>query len=111
MRPALDVMVAVQKVIDELRCPASTIAVLAGVGPATLSRCLNRAENPGAQNEINLREAVASLRKLVTYLGPVPLDFRRVERIRECIEMMENNRLQIVIFSSPDIPEEIVQQK
>jgi hypothetical protein len=98
MPAALDIISVANQTLEELRCPASTLAGLAGITGAKLSQYLNGVVRIGAQDELKLRNTIASLRKLVEYASPLPLDYRRVGEIRRLLDTMEAGILQVVVF-------------
>jgi hypothetical protein len=98
MPAALDIVTVANQTLEELRCPASTLAGLAGISGAKLSQFLNGVVRIGAQDEVKLRNTIAALRKLVEYASPLPIDYRRVGEIRRLLDTMESGILQIVVF-------------
>jgi len=95
---ALDIINVANQTLEELRCPASTLAGLAGITGAKLSQYLNGVVRIGAQDELKLRNTITALRKLVEYASPLPLDYRRVGEIRRLLDTMADGVLEIVVF-------------
>jgi hypothetical protein len=80
--------------------PASTIAFLAGISSGTLSKYLNRSVSVPVEHELRLRKTLSALKRLIERARPLPLDFRKVEAIRESLEMVETGRLAIVVYET-----------
>jgi transcriptional regulator with XRE-family HTH domain len=91
--------------------PASTIAFLAGISSGALSKYLNGSVNVPAEHELRLRNALSALKRLIERARPLPLDYRKVEAIRESLEMVEAGTLAIVIFETELTGSEVQQQK
>ena len=79
-------------------CPMSTVASLAGVSSGKISAYMNEVQRVPHNHEIALRKSWSDLKRLIEYSYPLPLDFRKVDKLRECIEMMQEQTLQIVVF-------------
>jgi DNA-binding transcriptional regulator YdaS (Cro superfamily) len=105
MPAAFDIITVANETLEELRCPASTLAGLSGISGAKLSQYLNGVVRIGAQDELKLRKTIAALRKLVEYASPLPLDYRRVGEIRRLLDTMEAGILQVVVFEQDREPE------
>ena len=95
-----------KQMLAELNCPASTLASLANISGARLSQYLKEVLPCGGGDELKLRNSIASLRKLVEYSRPLPLNLSEVGDIRRCIELLESNRLSIVIFENEPVGEQ-----
>ena len=81
--------------------PASSIAALADITSSRLSKYLLGSERCPLAHEESLYAAWSRLRQLIEFASPLPLNFSKVNELRRCIEMMESNELQIIIFQ-PD---------
>jgi hypothetical protein len=99
MDAKFSIKVVTATLIHDLRCPAALVCSLAGINSGKLSRILKGHELPGAVDELALRKAVASLRKLSEFSKPFPLDWRECEQIRTCVEMMEAGELKIILIA------------
>jgi predicted transcriptional regulator len=100
MPAAFDIVTVTNKMIAELKCPANTVASLAGITGAKLSQYLNGVLRIGAQDEIKLRNTVSQLKKLVEYSRPLPLNYKLAGVLRECIQMIEDGELQIIVYEN-----------
>lgn len=97
---SLDIINVLKRELLALKIPASTICALADVKPNRLSVYLNGHVNCPADDNLKLRKAWSQLMKLISDAGMLPLDYRKVDRLRESITAMENGSLQIVVFSN-----------
>jgi hypothetical protein len=79
-------------------CPVSTVASLARVSSGKISAYMNEVQRVPHNHEIALRKSWSDLKRLIEFSDPLPLDFRKVDKLRECIAMMEDQTLQIVVF-------------
>jgi hypothetical protein len=89
--------------IQDLKCPAATVSSLAGLNSGKLSRILRGHEQVGGADELALRKAVNSLRRLSEFSKPFPLDWREFDQIRTCIDLMERGQLKIILMATPEL--------
>jgi hypothetical protein len=93
-----DIVSILRRELAQSGCPASTVGALAQISSGKISAYLNGAVPCPAQHDLRLRKTWASLKKLVDYAQPLPIDFRKVTQLRTAINMVESGELQIVIF-------------
>jgi transcriptional regulator with XRE-family HTH domain len=96
--------------LPQLGVPASTVAFLAGISSGTLSKYLNGSANAPVEHELRLRNALSALKRLIERARPLPLDYRKVEAIRESLEMVETGRLAIIVYETDSATETPQQQ-
>jgi hypothetical protein len=89
-------------------CPMSTVAALAGVSSGKMSAYMNASVRVPHEHDIKLRRTWTSLKKLLEYAYPVPVDLRKIDRLRRSIDAMEDGSLQIVVLQTKPEPESIV---
>src|SRR5260370_11768983 len=81
-------------------CPMSTVAALAGVSSGKISAYMNEVQRVPHNHEIALRKSWNDLKKLIEYSYPLPLDFRKIDRLRQCIDLREKGALTIIGFEA-----------
>jgi hypothetical protein len=84
-------------------CPMSTVAALAGVSSGKMSAYMNASVRVPHEHDIRLRKTWESLKKLLEYAYPVPVDLRKIDRLRQSLEEMESGSLQIVVFKTEPV--------
>jgi len=102
MAGSLDIVTILKRELPALNLPASTVASLAGISPSKLTSYLNGVGRCGHDHDIKLRAAWSGLKKFLEYAGPIPVDFRRVDKLRESIQAMAEGRLKIVVIHEPE---------
>jgi hypothetical protein len=85
------------KELVALNCPASVIAGLTGISNGTLSNYRNGVTRLTGTDDFKIRNAVATLKKLVEAAHPIPVDFRRVAELRPLVDALETGRLVIIV--------------
>jgi hypothetical protein len=81
-------------------CPMSTVAALAGVSSGKMSAYMNASVRVPHEHDIELRKTWESLKKLLEYAYPVPVDLRKIDRLRQSLEEMESGSLQVVVLQA-----------
>jgi hypothetical protein len=100
MAGSLDIITVLQNELPQYGIPASTVSALAGISSGKLSSYLSGLNRCPAQHTIKLTTAWTSLKKLIGYAAPIPVDFRKVAKLRESLDAMENGTLQIVVIKT-----------
>jgi|HubBroStandDraft_3_1064219.scaffolds.fasta_scaffold423923_1 hypothetical protein len=77
--------------------PVGCVAALASVPSGRISRYLNGSERCGAEHDQRLRAAWTSLKKLITLVAPVPINYARVAELRQSIDRLEQGTWFVVV--------------
>jgi hypothetical protein len=80
--------------------PLATVGSLAGVSSGMLSSYVNGVRRVPNDHEIRLHDAWTKLKKLIAFAKPLPLNFKQAGELRECIRLMENGSLTVVVIDS-----------
>lgn len=94
----LDIIAVLKRELRDFEMPASTVSALAGISGGKLSSYLNGARRCPSHHDVALRRTWAQLKKLIHDAGMLPLDYRKVDRLRGSIAAMESGELQIVVL-------------
>lgn len=97
-----DIIAILQRELPQLGIPASTVSSLAGISSGKLSSYMNGVNRCPHEHEMRLRKTWTQLKRLIEYAAPLPLNYTKANVLRQCISMMENNELQIVVFRTSD---------
>jgi hypothetical protein len=97
----VEIVETINRNLQHLGCPASTLAGLAGISGGRLSNYLNGVQPVANDDDRKLRQALAGLKKLIAAAQPLPIDFRRVGELRELISALENGGLEIFVLARP----------
>jgi hypothetical protein len=81
-------------------CPAGSVAAIAQISASKLSAFMSGAQRPSGQDETKLYDAWSQIKKLARYADPLPLNFSKVDGLRDCIQKMTDGSLKIVVFQS-----------
>ena len=100
MAGSLDIITILGKELAALGIPASTVSSLAGISSGKLSSYLSGLNRCPAQHDIALRKTWASLKKLIAYAHPIPVDYRKIALLKEALAAMESGELQIVVLQT-----------
>jgi hypothetical protein len=100
MLATLDIVAILQRELSAFKCPASSVASLAGVSGGRLSAFLKEQARPSAEQDIALRKAWADIKRLVNLASPLALDLTNFPALRDSIAAMNEGRLQIVVYRS-----------
>jgi hypothetical protein len=96
MPATLDVITQAKNIQAELNCPQGTLAFLAGISGSRMSKYLAGHLTIGGQDELNLRLAIENLRRLCELCEPIPVDFSRVGKVKQCVGLMESGSLKVM---------------
>jgi len=101
----LDPVVLLKKKMLDLEISNRALAHLAGVTEATLSTHL------GGSNRIDLftwrriEALMINLQRISEMAAPLPLDFKKTDRVERLLKAMEDGRLEISVKTNPDYQE------
>ena len=95
---AFDTVQMCNRMLRELGIPAATVASLAGMSRAKLCRYLNESEVLAGQHELDVRRACESIKRLVQFVQPLPLDFSKHGDLKRSIALMEAGQLRVVVL-------------
>jgi hypothetical protein len=96
---SLDIINVLRKELPEFGCPATTVSALAGISSGKLSSYMNGVNRCPNEHDRRLRETWAALKKLIHHAEPLPIDYRKVDKLRQSLDAFESGALQIVIFT------------
>jgi hypothetical protein len=100
MLASLDVIAILKRELSAYKCPASSVASLAGVSGGRLSAFFKEQARPTAEQDLALREAWRDIKRLVELAKPLSLDLKDFPALRDSIKAMRENRLQIVVYQT-----------
>jgi hypothetical protein len=100
-RGIMEIVETVNRDLQHLGCPASTLAGLAGIAGGRLSNYLNGVQSVPNDDDRKLRLALAGLKKLIAAAQPLPIDFRKVGELRQLISALENGGIEIFVLQRP----------
>lgn len=80
--------------------PVACVAALAGVPSGRMSRYLNGSERCGADHDQRLRTTWNALKKLITLVHPLPLNYARSEELRKSLDRLEQGTWYIIVGNS-----------
>jgi hypothetical protein len=98
-----DIIAILQRELPLRGIPASTLSSLAGISSGKLSSYMNGVNRCPVEHEVKLRTTWAQLKKLIEKTTPLPLNYTRANVLRRCIDLMESDRLQIIVVDSDQI--------
>jgi hypothetical protein len=92
-----DLLTIVNSKLSALNIPASTLAALSGISGGVLSTYLNGVKTAPSDQAMRLYEVATELEELVKMCAPVPVDFRQVSVLRDCLTSIKETRLRILV--------------
>jgi hypothetical protein len=98
MSAKFDIIRILNEEAGALGVPDSTTSALSGVPPARLSGYRRGVEKCPNHHEKMLRETWSDLKKLIDAAYPLPLDYRKVDALRQSIKMMKSGELSILVY-------------
>jgi hypothetical protein len=102
-----DIITVLRRELPALNIPASTLASLTNsVSSSRLSKYLNGSERCGGEHYEQLQKAWNQLKKLIQFSDPLPLDYRKVDKLRESLDAMEAGSLRIIVYNETEMKEE-----
>ena len=99
MQASLSTISRANFLLREFSIPLGTLASLSDIKDSNLSRYLRETKRIGGVEEKRLQKAVESLKRLIEFVQPLPLDFRQAGALRRSIDAMESGELQIVMMN------------
>ncbi len=98
MRATFDTVLMCNQMLREFGIPAATVASLAGLSRAKLCRYLNETETLAGQHDLDVRMACESLKRLIQFAQPLPLDYSKHGDLKRSIALMESGKLKVVLL-------------
>jgi hypothetical protein len=95
-----DLLTIVNSKLAALNIPASTLAALSNVSGGVLSTYLNGVKTAPSDQAMRIYEVATELEELVKMCAPVPVDFRQVNVLRDCLKSIKNGRLRIAVIKN-----------
>jgi hypothetical protein len=83
--------------------PAACVAALANVPSGRMSRYLNGSERCGAEHDQRLRTTWTALKKLITLVYPLPLNYARAEELRKSLDKLEQGTWYIAVGNTTEL--------
>jgi hypothetical protein len=92
----IDAVTQANEQIAKLRIPLHTIATLTGIPLSEVSRILSRKIESTAR-VLKIAAAIRDLRKLAEIAAPLPLDFKKSDRLKVVIGQIERGEMRVVV--------------
>jgi hypothetical protein len=83
--------------LANLGATGATLSALAGVSAGVLSRLLSGQQQPTDWQVRVLDDAVTRLESLQRVTIPLPLDYSQTAALKDCLQKLEDNCLQIIV--------------
>lgn len=100
---SFDIITILRRELPALNIPASTLAGLTNsVSSSRLSKYLNGSERCGGEHYEQLQKAWSKLKQLIQFSAPLPLDYRKVDKLRESLDAMETGSLRIIVYNETE---------
>src|ERR1700730_6202117 len=95
--PMPDLVTIVNQKLSALNIPASTLAALSDISGGVLSTYLNGVKTAPSDHALRIYRVATDLEQLVNTCAPVPVDFRQVSVLRDCLTSIKDGRLKILV--------------
>jgi hypothetical protein len=96
----LDAAIEVRETISKYGVTGTTIAALTPIAGPKLSQILNGSITPSIEESQNLFRVCAKVREITEIFGGVPLDWRKVDRIKNLFDRLDRGSLYVKIVES-----------
>ena len=98
-----DIPNTLRRELDQLGCPSSTFAKLAGFSSARLSHFMNGQIVVPGPDELRLRRTLAKLKAHAEMVRPLPLNFSKAAELETLLKKVEDEILRIVVYEESEI--------
>jgi hypothetical protein len=108
MPGALDIVVRLRTELPTAGVPISTLASLTNISGSKLTAFINGSMNCPGDVSIRLSDVWRELQHLIQAVDPLVLNYHRVQMLRECMQLMREGQLRVIVFD-PTTPLEHTQ--